>query len=95
LLFWFYKESQKGHSEFYYLAYKTLSRTQRYISGSEGTSLGFTGDELIQFIKDERMRMDREKEKREDKRKRADEERKRQGKEFERAEKEHLEKQRD
>ena len=27
-----------------------------------GTSLGYTGDELKQFINDERMRMDREKE---------------------------------
>jgi len=50
-----------------------------------GTSLGYTGDELKQFINDERMRIDREKAK-------ADE-RKRQDKEFERAEKERMEKQ--
>jgi len=30
-----------------------------------GTSLGYTGDELMQFINDEKMRMDREKEKEE------------------------------
>jgi len=30
-----------------------------------GTSLGYTGDELKQFISEERMRMDREKEEKE------------------------------
>ena len=32
-----------------------------------GTSLGYTGDELKQFISEERMRMDREKEGKEEK----------------------------
>jgi len=41
-----------------------------------GTSLGYTSDELKQFITDERMRTDREKEKEEEKR-RAEEDRKR------------------